>query len=191
MLFTLAHELGHLLAHHRQPRSAIFEVASQIGNINHRSKKEGFVDAFASALLMPQEGVGIALEQIRAGLNIQRDELGDVEILYLAILYGVSFEVAARRCEHLELLPEGGAYSLSDHVKKTYGNAEKLAREFGLPPRSPISFPRVSRNLIEAAAERVADGQVSIGWVTDRLGCSVSDLYGTRATGGDARGHHA
>lgn len=191
MLFTLAHELGHLLAHHRQPRSALFEVASQIGNIRHRSKKEAFVDAFASALLMPQEGVAIALREIRRALNVGRDALGDVEILYLAILYGVSFEVAARRCEQLELLPDGGAYSLSDHVKQVYGSAERLAASAGLPARAHIDFPRVSQNLIDAAIGRIDGGEVSIGWVTDRLGCSLSDLYSARAVRGEPRGNRA
>jgi Zn-dependent peptidase ImmA (M78 family) len=191
MLFTLAHELGHLLAHHRQPRSALFEVASQIGNLRHRNKKEAFVDAFASALLMPQEGVAIALREIRRALNVGRDALGDVEILYLAILYGVSFEVAARRCEQLELLPDGGAYSLSDHVKHVYGSAERLATSAGLPARARIDFPRVSQNLIDAAISRIDDGEVSIGWVTDRLGCSLSDLYSARAVRGEPRGNRA
>jgi len=192
MLFTLAHELGHLLAHHRQkPRSASFDLASQIGNARPRDKGEAFVDAFASSLLLPVEGVGVALREIRRALGIKREELGDVEVLYLANFYGVSFEVAARRCEQLELLPQGGAYSLSDHVKQTYGNAEKFAAKAGLPKRPRIEFPRVSGNVLDAAAERVASGEVSVGWVTDRLGCSLSDLYSAKAVRGAPRGNRA
>ena len=192
MLFTLAHELGHLLAHHRQKqRSASFDVASEIGNSRPRNKGEAFADAFASLLLLPVEGVGVALREIRSALGITRDELGDVEILYLANFYGVSFEVAARRCEQLELLPQGGAYSLSDHVKNTYGNAEKFAAKAGLPKRARIEFPRVSQNVLDAAVQRVANGDVSIGWVTDRLGCSLSDLYNARAVRGEPRGNRA
>lgn len=181
MLFTLAHELGHILAHHREARSAIFDTASQIGSLRHRSRTEAFVDTFASNLLMPSEGVGMALREIRAALSSRNEALGDIEILYLALFYGVSFEVAARRCEQLELLPQGGAYSLSDHLKKKHGNAEKLAKRLGLPSRAPISFPRVSPNVLAASIQKIDNGEVSIGWVTDRFGCSASDIYSFKA----------
>jgi len=180
MLFTLAHELGHLLAHHSDNRSSIFDLSSQIGSFKRTSNVESFADAFASALLMPRNGVGIALNAIRSTLDVREDALGDIEVLYLAIFYGVSFEVAARRCEQLELLPSGGAYSLSQHVKAAYGSAEKLARKLSLPPRAPIRIPQVSENVLDAAIAKIDEGEVSIGWVTDRFGCSVSEIYATR-----------
>lgn len=189
MLFTLAHELGHVLAHHRNAKSAIFDLASQIGNVRHANKTESFADAFASNLLMPREGVAIALSQIRAALQSKVDALGDIEILYLALFYGVSFEVAARRCEQLELLPEGGAYSLFDHVKKNYGGPEKLADKLSLPARMPIDFPRASSNILNAAIEKLENGDISIGWITDRLGISASDIYSVRAARELVRGN--
>jgi Zn-dependent peptidase ImmA (M78 family) len=189
MLFTLAHELGHLLAHHRENRSVVFDLASEIGNVRHSSKRELFVDAFATNLLMPADGVAVALTQIRESLKVKTDAVGDIEILYLALFFGVSFEVAARRCEQLELLPDGGAYSLADHVKKTYGSAEKLAKRLSLPSRQPIYFPQISHNLMQAAIDKIEAGDVSLGWVTDKFGCSAAEIYSAKSRREQVRGN--
>jgi Zn-dependent peptidase ImmA (M78 family) len=191
MLFTLAHEVGHLVAHHRNERSVVFDLASQIGGTRrYRSRSEAFVDAFASALLMPTRGVGIALREIRSSFHIESDVIGDVEILCLARLYGVSFEVAALRCEKLGLLPKGGAMSLADVLRENHGSPEKRADALRLPARPTISFPRVSQNLLSAAASKIEEGSVSLGWVTDHLACSMNDVYAARSALGTARGPH-
>lgn len=191
MLFTLAHELGHLIAHHKQHRSVVFDLASQIGGIRrYRSQSEAFVDAFASVLLMPARGVGIALRQIRKSYHINSDQIGDVEILCLARLYGVSFDAAALRCEKLGLIPKGGAVSLSEFLRRHHGSAEKRADALGLPKRPTISFPRVSDNLLKAAGLKIEKGEFSLGWVTDRLACSANDLYAARSGPEAARGSH-
>jgi Zn-dependent peptidase ImmA (M78 family) len=182
MLFTLAHELGHVIAHHNERRAIVFDLSSQIGGTKrHRSKAEAFVNAFASALLMPARGVGRALKQIRQSIRAQSDAVGDIELLYLARFYGVGFETAALRCEKLGLLPSGSAWALSDHLKKNHRGAERRADALGLPRREPIAFPRVSRNLLRVAAKKIELGQLSLGWVTDKLSCSVNEVYAARA----------
>jgi Zn-dependent peptidase ImmA (M78 family) len=191
MLFTLAHELGHLIAHHKQHRAVVFDLSSQIGSgRRHRSQSEAFVDAFASVLLMPPKGVGIALRQIRESFHIESEFIGDVEILCLARLYGVSFEVAALRCESLELLPKGSAWTLADFLRRKHGSPEKRADALGLPKRPAISIPRVSQNLLKAAGDKVEEGKVSLGWVTDRLACSANDIYAARSALEANRGYH-
>jgi Zn-dependent peptidase ImmA (M78 family) len=190
MLFTLAHEIGHLLAHHRKQRAVIFDRATQISGSRHRTASEAFANAFASVVLMPTRGVAIALREIRSILKIAGETVGDVELLYLARLYGVSFEVAARRCEDLELLPTGGARSLVDYLREHHGGAEKRANELGLPERLRVSIPRVSSNLLRPAAERIKSGTISLGWVTDRLGCTVNDIYAANASLEVGRGPH-
>jgi Zn-dependent peptidase ImmA (M78 family) len=191
MLFTLAHEVGHLIAHHKDGRAVVFDLSSQIGGSRkYRSQSEAFVDAFASVLLMPTRGVGIALKQIRESFHIRSDSVGDIEILCLARLYGVSFEAAALRCENLELLPKGGARSLVDFLRSEHGSPEKRADALGLPKRPTISIPRVSRNLLNAAAERIQEGKISLGWVTDRLACSANDVFAARSAPEADRGHH-
>lgn len=192
MLFTLAHEIGHLITHHKNPnRSVTFDLAGQIGGLNRqRTQAEHFVNAFASVLLLPASGVGMFLQQVRRTLDITNPAIGDIEILYLSRFYGVSFEVAARRCEDLQLLPSGGAKSLANHLRVYFGGPEKRAAALRLPHRVPVQIPRVSKNLLSVAAEKVEQGEVSIGWVTDRLNCSINDVYGARISSGGHRGPH-
>jgi len=192
MLFTLAHEIGHLITHHRDStRSATFDLSGQIGNPGrYKSQSEFFVNAFASVLLLPASGVGKFLQQVRKTLEIKSQSIGDVEILYLSRFYGVSFEVAARRCEDLQLLPTGGAKSLADYLRDHFGGPEKRAAALRLPGRPPVNIPRVSENLLRIAVQKVEQGEVSIGWVTDRLNCSISDVYGSRVSGEGRHGSH-
>ena len=177
MLFTVAHELGHILAHHQQGKGAVFDGAKRIGAWRQRTREEQFADGFASAMLMPERGVALALKAIREALNVTSAHIGDIQILYLARFFGVSFDVAARRCEQLELLPEGGAFSLSDALRKDYGNPEKRAEQLGLPPRPQITIPRISDNLLQPLVRKIAADEVSIGWAAERFGLSIDEIY--------------
>jgi Zn-dependent peptidase ImmA (M78 family)/transcriptional regulator with XRE-family HTH domain len=178
MLFTLAHEIGHLIAHHGENRAVVFDLATRIGGSErHSSRPESFVNAFASVLLMPASGVGRALREIRQYLETDSESIGDVELLYLARFFGVSFEVAAQRCENLDLVPAGGARSLSEYLKKTHGGPEKRAASLRLPPRPRIDIPHVSENLLAAVVDKVERGEISAGWAADRFGCTIGEIY--------------
>lgn len=190
MLFTLAHELGHLLAHHASGRAVVLDPARRIGAKRPSSRSEAFVDAFASVLLLPARGVALTLREIRKTLGVKHDQIGDVELLYLARFYGVSFDVAARRAESLDLLPSGGAASLTEHLIKTSRSPERRAADLGLPDRLSVDFPRVSLNLLEAAVKKIDDGTISTGWVTDRFNCTINDVYAARAALEARRGYH-
>lgn len=179
MLFTLAHELGHLVAgHHDKENFASFDAEGAIGS-SYKGKPliEKFADAFASALLMPAKGVGIALKKIKETTGGSLDNIGDIDILYLARIYSTSFETAARRCETLQLLPPGGARSLVDFVEKNYDSAEKRADVLGLPPRTEISFQKMPSELFEWAIRRIYKGDVSVGSIAADLGLTIQDLY--------------
>ena len=177
MLFTLAHELGHVVAEHRDEGTAVFERSSQIGGLRRKRKNELFVDAFASVLLLPDRGVGRFLHTIRETLGISSPVVGDIELLLLARYYGVSFDVAARRCEDLRILPEGAAWAMSRQLKKDFGSAEKRAESAGLPPRQNVEFPRISRQLLEEVVRSIDQGEVSAGWAADRFGFSIGELH--------------
>jgi Zn-dependent peptidase ImmA (M78 family) len=183
MLFTLAHELGHLVAHHDPSSSFAFVDAEgeNFGSKERKNRDEFYAHAFASCLLMPARGVAVALHKIRSMQSNVQDEIGDLEILLLAQIYGVSFYVAAKRCEDLELLPKGGAVSLADVITKKYGSPEKRAKQANLPPRPLLEFPRVPEPLLSAALNKVRSGDLSIGRASAVLGLSISDLVSANA----------
>jgi Zn-dependent peptidase ImmA (M78 family) len=182
MLFTLAHEIGHLVAHHDPTASfAILDSESEFLGKGRNNKVEFYAHAFASCLLMPARGVAVALHKIRSMQQTVGDEIGDLDILLLAQIYGVSFYVAARRCETLELLPKGGAKSLTDVITKKYGSPEKRAREANLPPRPSLEFSRVPEALLLATLNRVRSGDLSIGKASSVLGLSIADVLNANA----------
>ncbi len=184
MLFTLAHECGHLVSHHNPEDSfAIIDEAIEDAPVADpkRASSERYADAFASALLMPSMSTGLTLKKVREIAKITDNEIGDLEIGYLARIFGVSFWAAARRCEDLSLLPRGGAAALNDRIAKEYGSAEKRGDEAGLPPRPEIDFPRVPWPLMASAVERVRAGELSVGRAAAIVGLSISDLMAANA----------
>jgi Zn-dependent peptidase ImmA (M78 family) len=184
MLFTLAHECGHLVAHHNPTESfAVIDESTDAEGPSspNKANEERYAGAFASALLMPRASVGIALKKIREAAKITQDALGDLEIGYLARIFGVSFWAAARRCEDLALLPRGGAASLNEKLVKEYESAEKRAEQAGLPPRQEVKFPPVPQTLLAAAIERVRSGELSVGRAASILGLSIGDLMAANA----------
>lgn len=178
VLFTLAHEVGHLVAHHEHQQAgyALFDRERDVGGIRApRRVEEKFADAFASALLLPRKGVLLALKEIRA-LFGATGQLGDIEILALARFFSVGFEVAARRCESLGLLPPQGAQALYQQLKSKHGTPERRADEAGLPPREPIDLAP-SSVLIDAALRMVRSGLISVGRASEILNVSVEAIY--------------
>ncbi len=178
MLFTLAHEIGHLVAHHETASFAVVDVPGDTESMRPRRRtEEAFADWFASCLLLPQQGVGLALRAIRRTLGVQRDAVGDIELLYLARFFGVSFQAAAKRCEDLGLIPTGGAISLYEHISKLHGNPERYATELGLPERAHIDFPTIPPHLLRDAVEGIREGRVSVGRAADILRLSLTDIF--------------
>jgi len=179
MLFTLAHELAHLLIHHTDRELVVLDGPDDVWDLPARDNRqeEAFANAFASALLVPKTGVGVALQRIKALTGASNDSVGDVEILYLSRIFGVSFEVAARRCEDLQLLPRGGARSLYEHLRKEHESPEKRADSLNLPPRPEIEFPQIPPHLVDRAMRRIRAGEISVGRASQILNVSIPDLF--------------
>jgi len=180
MLFTLAHELAHVLFHQNDETEFVtidFNSKKSRPEIisTNASQQERYAHSFASALLMPDVAVGRLLQRLRAHSQ-SRGDLGDVEINFIARFFGVSFLAAAARCESLKLLPVGGAISLDEWVKKNSGSAEKRASELGLPERMPLIFKYFPEELLSAAIQKIRDGSLSIGRASSELGITVEDL---------------
>lgn len=177
MLFTLAHELGHLVAHHDP--GASFAVVDEDLEGRHTGSNKGqeqYANAFASALLMPQQGFAIALKKIREFAKTTNYEVGDLEINFLARFFGVSFWAAALRCESLGIIPRGGAAALNERLSKEFGSPEKRAEKAGLPPRPEVFFPQVPSVLLRSAVNQIRKGDLSLGRAAELLELSISDI---------------
>ncbi|SEO14086.1 ImmA/IrrE family metallo-endopeptidase [Mucilaginibacter sp. OK283] len=175
MLFTLAHELGHLIAHHTD--SDNYATAdSSFKMKKRRSGEEVFAHHFASEILLPQEGVAYTLKRIRELLAISGDHFGEIELLYLSRIYGVSFEVAALRCENLGIIPRGSAASLYESLVKEFKGPEKRAEQLGIQERQEIYFPSVSSNLMQPIVNKINTGELSLGKAAELLSIPTSDI---------------
>ncbi len=177
MMFTLAHELGHIIAHHRDSNNF---ATLDVNSFNYNQKNNGeesFAHAFASEILLPQEGVAQTLQVLRRSLKLTPDYFGEIELLYLSRIYGVSFEAAALRCENLGILPRGGAVGLYESLKKEFGGPEKRAEQLQLPGRPEIYFPKVSSNLLKPVVNKINSGKMSLGRAAELLGITTSELF--------------
>lgn len=178
MLCTLAHEIGHHAAHLSLDEDFVVpdQDPESVALRHEGSAAEKYANAFASALLLPRAGVGVALSSIRSQLKSQRTELGDIEILYLAHVFGTSFQVAARRCEDLQLIQRGAGWALYDNLRQNHGNPEKRAREIGLPARAAITFPPAPPLVIETMLRAIRRNELSAGKAADLLEIPVADV---------------
>lgn len=177
MLFTLAHELAHVINHHEQGDYVYFDNTISLRPKDDKSKIEGFANAFASCLLLPKQGIAALINKVREIYQLSNSAyLSDIEILYISRFYGVSFDVAAFRCETLNLLPVGGASSLSTKLKEDFGSPEKRADNLGLPQRESINFPLLPDFVLQRAVELIEEGTYSIGKIADMLGVPVNTI---------------
>lgn len=177
MLFTLAHELGHILAHHLKNNTASVDGPDFFTVSPSKNKQEAFCNAFASCLLLPNSGVATFLQSARNEMDIGADEIGDIEINLLARYYGVSFDVAALRCEQMGLLPKGGAFSIAEKVRQEHKSAEQRAKALGLPDRRIVPIPELSQIVTQYCLKELKYGNISSGWVIDNFPIDISYLY--------------
>lgn len=176
MLFTVAHELGHLVAHHDR-RAQGYAHLDREADWSHspRRTEEKFADAFASSLLLPQHGVLSALKVVRGHLGISQQPLGAVEIAWIAHLFHVSFEVAARRFETFDLLPASGARAFYQRLQDDFKNPEKFAADVGVPARQELVI-ETTPALLQFAASKVRSGKLSLGKAAELLNVPVSAI---------------
>lgn len=179
MLFTLGHELGHLVAHHSRAGEnfALFDSELDGNTIEGGSSRqdEKFADSFASSLLLPREGVIRFLRSVRSQLQ-SAGPLGDIEILCLARFYNLGFEVTARRCEQLGLLPRNGARALYQKLTDEFGNPEKRADALELPPRDQLRIDP-SPVLLRHAVKKIRSGSMSMGKAAELLNMPATVLF--------------
>ncbi len=176
MLFTIAHELGHLVAHHDQRAQGYAHLDREADwSRSPRRTEEKFADAFASALLLPKHGVLSALRVVREHLGISQQPLGAAEIAWIAHLFHVSFEVAARRFETFGLLPASGARAFYQRLQDDFKNPEKFAASVGVPARQELVI-ETTPALMQSAASKVRAGKLSLGKAAELLNVPISAI---------------
>jgi Zn-dependent peptidase ImmA (M78 family) len=164
MLYTLAHEISHLLVDindHDNPEAWIDEdvFASPESDVR---RAEFFANEFAASVLIPAEGLFKEIKAARAHRG-GPEQLTAYEIACAARKFGTSFGVAARRCENLGLLDTGGAASLEIALKKQYQSAEKYADRSGIPPRESISWHYPAKDVVQNLDSQFESGALS--WI--------------------------
>ena len=107
--------------------------------------------------------------------------ISDIELIYLSHFYGVSFDVAAMRCEILELLPTGGASSLSKYISEHFGNPEKRAKELGITDRGQINFPPLANFIYKNINKLIEEGVYSVGKISDMLDIPIKEILNYRS----------
>lgn len=178
-LSACARELGHLLA-----------IGSRLNTVNNahitprrrlelscrRGPPEYFSTNFAIELLIPTPGLAVALRRLRELLKVKNRALGDIEMLYLARVFGVTFLDIARKCERARLLPLGGAAVMMKFLDEKFGGPEKRANDLGLPDRPGIAFPLAPVSFLSTLKSRIAAGEFSIAQASDAVGTSQHAL---------------
>lgn len=176
MLFTVAHELGHLVAHHDKRSQGYAQLDTEADwSRTPKRAEEKFADAFASAVLLPQHGVLSALQAVREQLRISQQPLGAAEIAWIAHLFYTSFEVAARRFETFGLLPPSGARAFYQRLQDDFKNPEKFAADVGVPARQELVI-ETTPALMQSAVAKVRSGELSLGRAAELLNVPVSTL---------------
>jgi Zn-dependent peptidase ImmA (M78 family) len=163
MRFTLAHEVCHYLCDISDGTGNAWFDEDTLNPVGHFRRDEVFANSFASALLLPPTGVGEALNAFRKHHKLVDRDISDVEIMFLARFFGVSFQVAARRLEDLKIVPHGGGQSIYEAINKRFGSPEKFADELGLPARIIYDWNRSNERIVREAHDAIASGKLSVG----------------------------
>lgn len=178
-LRACARELGHLLAIASRTTTgneAHITPRLTLGASWRAGPSEHFAANLAIELLIPTVGLGRALRRVRELLKVTNRALGDVEIMYLARIFGVTFLDAARKCEHARLLPLGGANAMGDFLERKFGGPEKRANDLGLPDRPGVAFPLAPVSFLSTLKSRIAAAEFSHAQAADALGTSEDAL---------------
>lgn len=157
-MWTLAHEIAHLLTQRGEPDVLVLGAAAVA------AAAERFADLFAGALLMP----GAAIRRHFAESVDQDGRFSPRHLILMAQRFHVSVEATCRRLEHLDLLPQGTYESLRERGL----SGEVVRKVLGDPPadeRPPVP-PRLALLAAEAHfRDLLSEGQLAEMLVMDRV----------------------
>lgn len=174
MLYTLAHELCHLLVDIDNDPNATVWIDEDVFASSARDVRESefFANEFAACLLIPAGGLVAELKRLRSQAD-RPEQLVAHEIAAIARKFGTSFVVAARRCESLMLLDRGGSAALDAEIQGRFGSAEKFADAFGMPPREKIDWHYPAKAALETLESSLINGDFSVTRVHELLGIKL------------------
>jgi hypothetical protein len=135
-----------------------------------------FAFNFSCQLLVPPRGLAVSLRKVRQILKISGASIGDVELLYVSRIFGVTFSIVARSCERAQLLPPGGAQALEQYLVENFGGPEQRANRLELPARPQIDIVSVPRILMPVVAEHIDSGVISNADAAFALGTTEAQL---------------
>lgn len=178
-IFTLAHEIGHVILHMDEDHSFIDDNVTITGRSTDEKEQEA--NYFAACLLMPADDVGrfIDLEL----LDFEQNGLSAMDIARIMSEFNVSFDMALNRLESLGKIDLNQKLRLdSERIEKRVGN---LLRSVGGNARLNVASKEIdipyeyidyviynyNHNAIpkETLEEVLACYQLSIEDVSDRL----------------------
>ncbi|MDO4275818.1 MAG: ImmA/IrrE family metallo-endopeptidase [Eubacteriales bacterium] len=139
-IFTLAHEIGHVILHMENIVSFIDDAVTISGRVTDEKEQEA--NYFAACLLMPADEVEKFLDlEI---YDFKRNGLSAMDIARIMSEFNVSFETALNRLENLEKIDLSERIRLDSeryqtrvgHLLKSVGGKSRLneaSREIGIP----------------------------------------------------------
>ncbi len=157
MLYTLAHELGHLLAHRDTP------IVDE--DLWAKTPKEQFANAFAASLLMSRAGV----QELFASIYRSRATFSDLDVIHMSRHFGVSFRAMLYRLQSLRLIAPGTAQQLLDAYSKAGTGPTKRAEQAGLAGERHAFWRPLPERYVFLALRAYRNADISIGRLAEVL----------------------
>lgn len=118
-IFTLAHEIGHVILHSEGDESFIDDNATISGRSSDEKEQEA--NYFAACLLMPADDIGRFIDlEIQ---NFEENGLSAMDIARIMSEFNVSFDMALNRLESLDIINSNQKLRLdNEKIEKRVGN---------------------------------------------------------------------
>lgn len=164
--FDLAHEYCHALVHIGRPNVPAARI-DKGAEFTRNSADERFADSFASAFLMPRRAVLTQLEQVLGAGG----EFTAVDLVHLAMHFGVSGQAVSRRLVALRQLPR----HVHEEFWAKHRTFKDLAEALGYQVEWSLNtiLPARFRYL---AAKAYREERISLGKLAELLGEDYLEL---------------
>ena len=166
-LFTLAHELGHILV-------KLSDFLDQRATYDAHSRLERFCNAFASELLLPGDSFSRELEAYRADRDVDRplDIVRDT-----SRAYGVSHTVVARRLLDRGVIDQDTYAEMAKQFTTWHlASKAKQKEKPGKPSYYITKRSQLGSGYVDRAFELLDRGALDTATAADMLGVKIDNL---------------